>query len=187
MAEPKPWEMDWSGVRIDPAKPTDVATGGTGTAKQTGDLRERLEKLRVIRKTLADARREFRDLEQPRSAVDGISSGILGGFLPTQQGMEFDAAVSRVTPQIKGLVRTPGEGAFSDYDAKLLAQSLPNRRTYNSVTRQSLDAYDQIVNEYEAALRSALGEQPMQAAPVGGAPTQGPRRIKVDRMGRPIK
>lgn len=186
MAQPKPWEMDWSGVRIDPAKPTDPAASTEGTAKQAGDLKERLEKLRIIRKTLDDARREFRDLEQPRDAVAKISSGLIGGYLPSQEGEEFDSAVSRVTPQIKGLVRTPGEGAFSDYDARLLAQSLPNRRTYNSVTRKSLDAYDQIVNEYEAALRAAMGE-PAPAAPPAAAPASGPKRIKVDRMGRLVK
>jgi hypothetical protein len=55
----------------------------------------------------------------------GVGLGSLLEYLPTQTRKQFDAAANGMRPLLKPLIRSPGEGTFTDADQALLDQQIP--------------------------------------------------------------
>jgi hypothetical protein len=89
---------------------------------------------------------------------DSSSAGAFGqGYIPTEAGRGFDAAVAGLSPLFRQISRTPGEGAMSDYESRLAQAALPNRTQYESVTEQQIAQIEDMVAAIESGYQGMLG------------------------------
>jgi hypothetical protein len=132
--------------------------GGKPSATQiklANTAKSKLVDLKAMEDQLAKVEAAFKPLKGSFSAGPG------GGYLPTVEGKQFDAAVALLKGMARKLTRTPGEGAMSDYESKLAELANPSRSEYEDVTAdqiQQLRALVQTTRQgYEALLEDAGG------------------------------
>lgn len=132
--------------------------GGKPSATQiklANTAKAKLVDLKAMEDQLGKVEKAFKPLKGSFSAGPG------GGYLPTVEGKQFDAAVALLKGMARKLTRTPGEGAMSDYESKLAELANPSRSEYEDVTAdqiQQLRALVQTTREgYEALLQDAGG------------------------------
>lgn len=159
-----------SGYMLDPNNPTQLVRMPGGPAdnapqiggKDAATARQKLLMIESARKQLEQAKGKFSNIQ------GGLTAGPLQGYLPTQGGQEFDAAIDQSRNLISGIFRVPGVGAMSDYETRLQQAAFPSRTDYESVTSQKLQTLDDQLAALERGYRDMLGEQ----APQGmGGPT----------------
>jgi len=107
------------------------------------------------------------------SAFDDTYTGPFVGLLPaiTANQQAADAAVTVITPILKELTRTPGEGTFSDGDREVLERMLPQRTDKPAVVQAKIEMIDSFVRE-------KLGPSVTGAGPAAGKATGG-GKIKI--------
>jgi hypothetical protein len=172
---PKP---DKATAQFRPMRPEEIAVAGLppGTAAQVNDgtgqiqvlskrdasatlsqkdatsAKQKLMTVKLARQQLNEIRKRFQGIQ------GGMSAGPLGqGYLPTEGGKSFDAAVDQMRSTLTALTRTPGVGAMSDYETRLDQAKFPSRQNYESVTQQQIDAIDNQLNLIERGYSDLLG------------------------------
>jgi hypothetical protein len=132
------------------------------TATERNRVAAKLTSVNLLRQRLNDVKTAWARIQ------DGPLVGPLGGRVPlTEDGQRFDRAISRVSPFITQVTRTPGVGAMSDYESRLQELSLPNRSDRKEATADSIAALEELVNGLEAGyleMRDGSG-QPAGLAP----------------------
>lgn len=100
----------------------------------------------------------------------GVGPGSLLEYLPTQSRKQFDEAANGMRPLLKPLIRSPGEGTFTDADQALLDQQIPNGGAQDAANEQRIaNIRNMIANARRAS--AALGNG-------GGSLPQTIKRIK---------
>lgn len=132
----------------------------TLSQKDATAAKQKLMTVQLARQQLNAIRQRFGNIR------DGVSAGPLGqGYLPTEGGKAFDAAVDQMRSTLTALTRTPGVGAMSDYETRLDQAKFPSRQNYESVTQQQIDAIDNQLNLIENGYKNLLGgSQPTEDA-----------------------
>lgn len=140
--------------------------------------------------TVALARKQLNDIRQRFGSIKGsASAGAFGqGLLPTEKGQGFDRAVDQMRSTLTALTRVPGVGAMSDYETKLDQAKFPNRRDYESVTEQQINAIDDMLALIENGYTGLLGNGTQQTAPQSqqfqeGQTATGPNGQKIQYRG----
>lgn len=106
-------------------------------------------------------------LQKVKDAFGGIkntySAGkFTGGLLPTEKGGDFDKAVAMLSPLARQITRTPGEGAMSDYESRLVQMGLPSRSEHESVTAKQIADWEDMINVLESGYTGLSPEQQVQ-------------------------
>lgn len=143
-------------------------------------VRDKLAAIELIEKQLDNVADKFEGSRNPDGTRkrDGVrntySAGPGADYLPTPEGQAFDASVAALSPFVRQLTRTPGEGSMSDYESRLVADGLPSRGKYENVTAQQIqqwrDTIKQLKSGYTGMLPTVV---PGAAAPVGPGQGQG--------------
>ncbi len=149
----------------------------TLSQKDATTAKMKLNTVALARKQLEDIRSAFlgkKDATGKRAGgIKGtMSAGIGQGYLPTEGGQGFDAAVDQMRSTLTALTRVPGVGAMSDYETKLDQAKFPSRKNYENVTEQQINALEDqlalIENGYKGLLGGGQESPPEQAAPSQG-------------------
>jgi hypothetical protein len=148
----------------EPYRPVTKLSGSSALAAQG-----KLATTAILRQQLEDVKaRWFGDKEKKIEGIKNtFSAGKLQGWLPSEHGEAFDKAVAAMRGTIRQLTRVPGEGSMSDWEGKIDQAKLPERGDYESVTEQTFDQLEKLINGYENTTRQMLG---MESAPIIGAP-----------------
>lgn len=132
--------------------------GGKPSATQiklANTAKQKLIDLKAMEDQLGKVEAAFKPLKGSFSAGPG------GGYLPTVEGKQFDAAVALLKGMARKLTRTPGEGAMSDYESKLAELANPSRGEYEQVTADQIQQLRGLIETtrqgYEALLQDAGG------------------------------
>lgn len=139
------------------------------TPQIAAKAREKLQTLDVIDAQLGKVEDAFMGTKGPDGTrkPDGIqnsySAGLGAGYLPTEGGRGFDAAVDGLRPFLRQLSRTPGEGAMSDYETRQAEALLPSRNDHESVTKQKIQQLRDIAKQ----IRAGMVVPASPAAPAG--------------------
>lgn len=124
----EPWEMDWTGVKVDATTP---GKGKPLTKDQRAANTFENDVKTAIRQLDETERLYNRNLKG--SGVRSIME-----YLPTQGNAQYDASVEALAPLLKPLIRRPGEGTFTDADQALLNNLLPGRTSMDAKNEQRL-------------------------------------------------
>jgi hypothetical protein len=96
----------------------------------------------------------------------GIGPSSLLEYLPTQARTQFDAAANGMRPLLKPLIRSPGEGTFTDADQALLDEQIPQGSMQDANNEQRI-----------ANIREMIANaRRLSAAMGGGGRTVAPKR-----------
>lgn len=106
-------------------------------------------------------------LQKVKDAFGGIkntySAGkFTGGLLPTEKGGDFDKAVAMLSPLARQITRTPGEGAMSDYESRLVQMGLPSRSEHESVTQKQIADWEDMINVLESGYTGLSPDQQVE-------------------------
>lgn len=120
--------------------------------------RNKLNTVKLARQQLNDIKAKFAPLK------GSMSAGPFGfGKIPSEAGNAFDASVNRMRSTLTSLTRVPGVGAMSDYETRLDQAKFPNRNEYESVTEDSLNQLDAMLNAVETGYSDLISQGPVQA------------------------
>jgi hypothetical protein len=158
--------------KVTQTPPSEAAGGRLSQTqlRQVNAAKQKLIDLQSVRNQLALVQQKFAPLK------DSLAAGPFGaGYLPTEDGKRYDAAVALLQQFVRKLTRTPGEGSMSDWEGKLAMLANPSRNDYESVTQDKIDQLNSLVNQIEQGYRALL-EDNQQASPGGGA-SQGAGRV----------
>lgn len=153
----------------------------TLSQKDATTARMKINTVALARKQLEDIRSAFlgkKDPKDPNKRSGGIkgtfSAGPGQGYLPTEGGNSFDAAVDQMRSTLTALTRVPGVGAMSDYETKLDQAKFPSRKNYEGVTEQQINALEDQLALIENGYRGLLGDTEQQGSqqPAQGQPVQ---------------
>jgi len=161
-------------------RPSGATTGraSAGGSKQLANVQNKLQTIDLLKQQLQNVKKSFNPIK------DTLSAGPGGNYIPTEGGQSFDAAVAAISPIVRQLTRTPGEGAMSDYEAKLAEAILPSRGKYESVTAQQIQQVEDMISQLESGYTGMLQQaEPAPAGP-GPAATAGvdPEREELERL-----
>lgn len=106
-------------------------------------------------------------LQKVKDAFGGIkntySAGkFTGGLLPSEKGGDFDKAVAMLSPLARQITRTPGEGAMSDYESRLVQMGLPSRSEHESVTQKQIADWEDMISVLESGYTGLSPDQQAQ-------------------------
>ena len=134
------------------------------TPKDATVAKNKINIVKLARQQLSDIRKKLVPLK------DSVAAGPFGqGKLPTEAGNAFDRSVDRMRSTLTALTRVPGVGAMSDYETRLDQAKFPNRGDYESVTADSIEQLDAMLNAIETGYTDLLsGGEPEQEAQTGG-------------------
>lgn len=96
-----------------------------------------------------------------------MSAGGLQGWVPTESGQQFDKAVAALSPLTRQLTRVPGEGAQSDYEAKLLQAAMLNRGSYESTTQDQIEQMRELIQNMRTGHQMTLESYGQEYKPKG--------------------
>lgn len=96
-----------------------------------------------------------------------MSAGGLQGWVPTESGQQFDKSVAALGPLMRQLTRVPGEGAQSDYEAKLLQAAMLNRGSYESTTQDQIDQMRELIQNMRTGHQMTLESYGQEYKPKG--------------------
>ena len=130
--------------------------------------------------------RQLNDVEtQYNAKLKGTPLSRMGGlteYLPNEDNQTFDAAAGGLVAPAKGLMRSPGEGSFSDADLKMLQSQIPESGARDAVNEQRIKNIRLIIEtmrEPLAAPKAALGPAPVASA-LGGRKKAGPADVVIE-------
>jgi hypothetical protein len=108
-----------------------------------------------LKRQIAIAREKF------KAAKDSyMATGMVGGNNPlSKPGQMFDAAIDDLRGTVTAITRVPGVGSMSDWEGRIDQAKLPNRRQYDDVTEQKLDAMDALADGLISGYSEMLGPQ----------------------------
>ena len=124
-----------------------MSEGHAARGRDRGQVESELQKTTGILRQLAG-------LEQLYAGSGGTGFG-RGISLPTKAAQQYDAAVAQLAPELFKMARTPGEGAQSDFEARMKMMGMPYRvlpGDYTGVPEDQLQAS-------QAELRRRLEER----------------------------
>ncbi len=182
-----PEEIAKSGLPPGTAAQVDETTGKIDVLTKrdtTGVLSQKDATVAKIKlNTVALARQQLNKIKESfETGTKGLNAfGPGQGYLPTQQGKQFDARVNQMRSTLTALTRVPGVGAMSDYETKLDQSKFPDRSSYESVTADTLKNLDDQLSLIETGYKDLLsgGNSQPQApqAPAAAAQGNGPVRV----------
>lgn len=140
-------------------------TSATLSQKDATTAKQKLTTIQLAKKQIADIKAAFQTGTQGTNAF-----GPVQGYIPTQKGKKFDAAVDRMRSTLTALTRVPGVGAMSDYETKLDQAKFPNRKAYESVTAEQIQGIEDMLALIENGYTNLLSGGGQQEAPVPAAP-----------------
>jgi hypothetical protein len=147
-----------SGLEAIPGGPADPSVQQTKfSPKAIENARGKMQAITALKQQLGRVRGSFDNIKGT------LSAGKLQGWLPTEGGEQFDKDVASLSPFIRQLTRTPGEGAMSDYESRLAQAINPDRGNYEGVTENQLATIEDLINVLELGYQDMLGGQ--QRAP----------------------
>lgn len=124
----------------------DNARASPAALNLQNDLRDRLQKVSAAKAALA---RTKDALSNTRGVL--FDTGPLDSALDwTPSNNAFNASVAQLSPYIRSLTKTPGEGSVSDYEQKLMQQALPSQSNYYSTNEQSIKNLEDTIAALEA-------------------------------------
>lgn len=91
-------------------------------------------------------------------------TGPLDQYIPGKFGQEFDAAVDQLYQVAKRVYKTPGEGMFSDADARALKGMLPGSNRYSGVNKKLISDMRGMLTGRRDAFSQYAGQGQGQAA-----------------------
>jgi hypothetical protein len=122
------------------------------TPQVRAKINDKLITMQALKKQLETVKEKWAKIK------DSSSAGAFGqGYIPTEAGKGFDAAVDALRPLFRQVSRTPGEGSMSDYETRLAQAPLPNRTQYESVTEQQIAQIEDMVAAIESGYQGMLG------------------------------
>ncbi|MGE0289539.1 MAG: hypothetical protein AB7I42_26120 [Bradyrhizobium sp.] len=136
-------------------------------------------KLQLGAKQLENARSKLQSTQLARKQLDAIkdawlkikdttfSAGPGASLIPTEAGRAFDKAVDAFRQTNRTLTRTPGEGALSDFETRLAQAALPDRGDYESVTEQSIQQLQDMLDTIESGYSQMIDDATPQTAKGG--------------------
>jgi hypothetical protein len=139
--------------KVTQTPPSEAAGGRLSQTqlRQVNAAKQKLIDLQSVRNQLALVQQKFAPLK------DSLAAGPFGaGYLPTEDGKRYDAAVALLQQFVRKLTRTPGEGSMSDWEGKLAMLANPSRNDYESVTQDKIDQLNSLVNQIEQGYRALL-------------------------------
>lgn len=129
-------------------------------------------------RTLSNIERQIGEAERALDAAGKAGfTGMIAGRVPggvSGVADRADKAVAGLAPLIRTLTRVPGEGAMSDYEARLAQASLPSRADTPEGRRQALQDIRALVSETKAGYQDLVGTS--APAPARQAPAARPSR-----------
>lgn len=155
-------QIDQSG-KIDVLSKRD--TSATLSQKDANTAKLKLNTVRIARNQLKKIKDAF---DQGRAGIGPNAFGGAQGWMPTQAGKKFDAAVDQMRSTLTALTRVPGVGAMSDYETRLDQAKFPSRTDYESVTAEKIQGIDDMLNAVETGYNDLLtgsAPQEQQAPP----------------------
>lgn len=129
----------------------------------------KLQTTKILKTQLETVKKAWEPLKK------SFSAGYGQGWLPSEAGKQFDKAVAAMRGTIRQLTRVPGEGSMSDWEGKIDQSKLPDRNEYESVTEDSIQQLEDLINVYEQTTREMLGD--VKDMPI----------LKFDKAGKPIQ
>jgi hypothetical protein len=156
-------QVDQATGKIDVLSKRD--TTATLSQKDANTAKLKLNTIKIARNQLNKI------LEAYKAGTSGAGPNAFGGaqgWMPTQAGKRFDAAVDQMRSTLTALTRVPGVGAMSDYETKLDQAKFPSRTDYESVTAEKIRGIEDMLAAIETGytdLLSGGASQPASAAP----------------------
>jgi hypothetical protein len=172
-----PQEVQAAGLPAGTSAQIDEATGkidvlskrdttATLSQKDANTAKLKLNTVKIARNQLQKIKAAF---ETGRGGAGPNAFGGAQGWMPTQQGKTFDAAVDQMRSTLTALTRVPGVGAMSDYETKLDQAKFPSRTDYESVTAEKIQGIEDMLSAIETGYSDLLSggsaPQPDQQAP----------------------
>jgi hypothetical protein len=143
-------------LNIETGEVTDAGEGYKQPPKPTSNKDAQIAQTKLA--SIKAAKDQLQKVKDNFSKLKGtMSAGLGGNLLPTEEGKLFDASVDTMRGLIQGVMKTPGLGSQSDYDAKLDQAKIPSRGNYENVTQQQIDDLEQIINTMEQGYLGAAG------------------------------
>lgn len=142
-------------------------TTGVLSQKDATTAKQKMTTIKLARQQLNKIRESF---DTGRKGINAFGPG--QGLLPTQQGKQFDARVNQMRSTLTALTRVPGVGAMSDYETKLDQSKFPSRNSYESVTDDTLNNLDDMLNLLETGYSDLLSGAAPQSTQRGAPPQQ---------------
>ena len=138
-------------------KPTSGGAANAEDKKQQGQARKGLAELDAIDSQIAEV-----EALLPRLEEDGWS-GAIGGLVPANWDKDsdvYEAAIGLLRPMLKGIIRQPGEGVWTDADQRVLDRALPTRQMTPEGRRQAIKQARQLLNSKRAEYSNVSGDSP---------------------------
>ena len=134
------------------ARSVDLAKNGVLVAAQQKDAKKLFSAYDVAMQNLS-------------SALGATETGPLAGQLPalTSNAQAASGAQQVLAVAIKGLVRTAGEGVWTDKDQQMIVEMMPTRKDTPEARAKKLVYID-------GYIRAKLGQAPAEQATTPGAP-----------------
>jgi hypothetical protein len=149
-------------------------TSATLSQKDANTAKLKLNTVKVARNQLQKIKAAY------EGGIAGVGPNAFGGaqgWMPTQAGKKFDAAVDQMRSTLTALTRVPGVGAMSDYETRLDQAKFPSRTDYESVTAEKIQGIDDMLNAIESGYSDLLSGGATQQQPP--QPTQPTGEVKV--------
>lgn len=160
-----------------------LAAPGPNTGKSSpvliGNAQKNLLKLALAQQQLNTIREKWAAIKDTLAAGGGGQ-----GLTPTVAGQQFDKAVADLAPTLRGIIRTPGEGATSNVETALYGATLPSRSTYEATTEQQMQAIQDQIDLGTTGYQSILSGAGLPEVPVGppggagAAPDGAPQNVE---------
>jgi hypothetical protein len=146
-------------------QPAPAPRSPSNTRYSQREMQAARDKLRLIglaKQQLQNVKNRWRGEENPETGqrAGGIkgtaSAGFLQGWVPTEGGDRFDAAVSQLTPALAAITRVPGVGAMSDYETRLQEAARPQRGRFEATTDDQISGVELLLDQLEAGYGGIL-------------------------------
>lgn len=160
----------WRPVEGGPQDPNRVTLSKT----QLGVVKQKLVTVQALRTQLQKVLDAFAGIRNTYSAGPG------GGMVPSEKGQRFDRAVALLSPLFRQLTRVPGEGAMSDFEAKLAQLALPERGSFEGNTEKQIQDINDLIDQIDNGYRVMLGHEPRAGLRPQSTPTGNPVSIRSD-------
>jgi hypothetical protein len=123
------------------ASPTTAARGNSAEAKAQVVAQNKLKAAISIERMLNRVSRLYnRDLK-------GVGPGSVLEYLPSQRNSQFNEAANAMRPFLKGIIRDPGEGAFTDADQALLNSLVPDTHQLDGANEERMRQLRGIISD----------------------------------------
>lgn len=101
------------------------------------------------------------------SSFEDASTGPIVGLIPAiaDNDRVLDAAISIMSPVLKGVIREAGEGTFTDNDQKQIDNLMPTRKDNKEVAKKKVELLDAFVRSKLSGATTQAPQKPAQESP----------------------